>query len=171
MAAPYFRILALVRKLLQEPKVRSELLAVGTQLGTAIAKSGRDGLWQARRQKALAEEVARQTEGGQLSYATIIDGVKHTVVWVDREPIAAFPPYDGDLAAALSRFRRSGLEEPPPRKAKVWESEWWAPPGKPRVWQGEWWRPPSKSKVWQKARRRKARRDEDPPTAPGESTP
>lgn len=168
MASSYYGIFALVRKLLNQPRVRAELLAIAAQLGTAIAKSGRDGVWQARRQRALAEEVARQTEGAQLSYGTIIDGAKHAVVWADGEPIAAFPPYDGDLAAALSRFRRTGLTEPPPRKAKIWESEWWAPSGKYRVWQGEWWVPPGGPKVWNRAWWDKTRRDEGPPAVSSE---
>jgi hypothetical protein len=171
MASAYQGIVELVRKLLQQPKVRDELLRIARDLGKAIAKSGLGPAWQARRQKALAEEVARQTEGGRLSYATVFrdDGSKRTVVWVDGEPLAAFPPYDGDLTAALSRFPRSDLVDPPTRKPKIWESQWWAPPAKYRVWEGEWWLPPDRPKVWQRAWWQKSRGDEDPSAASGES--
>jgi hypothetical protein len=45
------------------------------------------------------------------------------IVWKDGEPVSAYPPVEGDLAAKLSAHTRRGLTHPdelPTRRARRW---------------------------------------------------
>jgi|1185.fasta_scaffold13982_2 hypothetical protein len=142
------QLVAALSALAKHPQTREEGLRLGGQAAELIAKGPFARTLKERAQKSTAELLARQTVGARLSYDTVLGGQRHTVVWIDDVPEAAFPPFDGDLRHALRRFDTSRLVDPPARRPEIWRAEWWLPPGKYRVWEQGWWLPPDRSKVW-----------------------
>ena len=143
------KVIGYVREALKDPANQKKLAAA---FGTAAAKLAKSNLSKQRKergQRALAEELARQTKDARISYRTILGDGLYTVVWVEGAPYQAFPPYNGDLNEALKSFNTDLLRMPPAQRAKVWERDWWAPPGKFRVTEAGWWAPPEGHKIWQ----------------------
>jgi hypothetical protein len=136
---PLPRLLDLLRQLGAQPESRERAIALAQQAAARLAKAGFSRTRQRQGQKAIAELLARQTKGAKLSYRTVLRGQLHTVVWVDDEPVAAFPPFDGELRDELGRFDTSLLVDPPEKRPKIWEAQWWTPPDKTRVWSRKRW--------------------------------
>jgi hypothetical protein len=145
---PVAQLAALLRQLAANPKTRAQAVALAQQAAAWVAKGGVGAVRQRQGQRAIAELLARQTKGAKLSYKTVIRGQTYTVVWADDKPLAAFPPFEGDIEDELRRFDTALLVDPPPTRSRIWEPEWWAPPGKNRVWEREWWVRPGKTRVW-----------------------
>ena len=104
-------------KLMRNKRFRSWLLATAGPRALALFL-----LWVERvrsRQTAIGE--ADQIDG--LFSAAIVDGERHVIVWKDGEPVSAYPPVEGDLAAKLRAHTRRGLTRPhdlPSRRARRW---------------------------------------------------
>jgi len=116
--------IAAIRKIATNPATRKQLGKVAATYGAKIAKSKLSATQKQRAQQALAVEMARQIEGGQLSYRTLLDGKPHTVVWADGTPIQAFPECKGDLEKKLIRHRRDLLVDPPEVRPKRSRAPW-----------------------------------------------
>ncbi len=116
--------IAAIRKIATNPATRKQLGKVAATYGAKIAKSKLSETQKQRAQQALAVEMARQIEGGQLSYRTLLDGKPHTVVWADGTPIQAFPECKGDLEKKLIRHRRDLLIDPPEVRPKRSRAPW-----------------------------------------------
>ena len=93
---------AAAKKIAASPASRKIAQQAAAVVAQRVSKDGasRFGSAQAaRKQRALAESLARQVHG-QLSRAVFIGSTdEHWVVWKDQLPLAAFPPVDGDVAA------------------------------------------------------------------------
>lgn len=110
---------AAAKKIAASPASRKIAQQAAAVVAQGVSKGGasRFGSAQAaRKQRALAESLARQVHG-QLSRAVFIGGStdEHWVVWKDQLPLAAFPPVDGDLAAKpeLAHVTDADRFEPP----------------------------------------------------------
>ncbi|MGH8774330.1 MAG: hypothetical protein ACRDWI_03885 [Jiangellaceae bacterium] len=87
------------------------LVEIGRQLWPAVkptVERGRDNALAWRTARAHARRVR---DGSYLD--VFVDGVKHWVVWSGGDPVAAYPPVDGDLTHAvrmvdLDQRRRPG---------------------------------------------------------------
>lgn len=69
-------------------------------------------------------QAVRRAEqvGGSIGPALLDDGA-HWVVFRQEQPVAAYPRFEGDLAAALRDYRRDQLRSPdalPSRRAQAW---------------------------------------------------
>jgi hypothetical protein len=86
------------------------LVEIGRQLWPTVKPAVERG-----RDNALAWRTAR-AHAGRVRDGTyldvFVDGVKHWVVWSDAEPIAAYPPLDGDLEEAVRAIDLSRRREP-----------------------------------------------------------
>jgi hypothetical protein len=102
-------------RLLRNKRFRTWLLATAGPRALALFL-----LWAERvryRQVAIGE--ADQIDG--MFSAAIIDGERHVIVWKDGEPVSAYPPVEGDLAAKLRTHARRDLTRPedlPMRRAR-----------------------------------------------------
>lgn len=107
-------------KLLRNKRFRSWLLATAGPRALALFF-----LWIERvRHRQVAIGEADQVDG--MFSAAIVDGQRHVVVWKDGEPISAYPPVEGDLAAKLRNHARRDLTRPadlPSRRARRWLGE------------------------------------------------
>jgi hypothetical protein len=140
-----------VKQFATHPKTREQAMQLASKAAVAIAKGPFTSTLKARAQRATAELLARQTRGAKISYKTILGGQRHTVVWVDGVPQAAFPPWEGNLEDELRLFDTSLLEDPPKQSSNISQPEWWSPSGKYRVWESGWWLPPGRPRVWTRA--------------------
>lgn len=89
-------------KVLSNPEVRKRLPDAARK-GREIA--GRLG----DREKAIRR--AAEMEGGEVSECTLA-GRRHWVVWREKEPLEAYPAFDGNLADELRHYRRDRLRRP-----------------------------------------------------------
>ena len=105
------------RKAATNPAAQKQLKKLAIARAGAIANSKLSEAQKQRAQRALAVDMARQIEGGQLSFGTLIDGKPHTVVWADETPIQAFPGCKGNLEEKLRRHRRDLLVDPPEKRS------------------------------------------------------
>jgi len=107
-------------RLLRNKRFRAWLLATAGPRALALFL-----VWIERvRHRQVAIGEARQIDG--MFSAAIIDGERHVVVWKDGEPISAYPPVEGDLAAKLRAHARRDLTRPddlPTRRARRWAAE------------------------------------------------
>lgn len=101
-----------VRAIATNPATQKQLQKLALKRAGTIANSKLSDAQKQRAQRGLAIEMARQIEGGQLSFGTLIDGRPHTVVWADATPIQAFPDCKGNLEEKLRRHRRDLLVDP-----------------------------------------------------------
>lgn len=106
-------------KLLRNKRFRAWLLATAGPRAIALFL-----VWVERvRHRQVAIGEARQVDG--MFSAAIIDGERHVVVWKDGEPVSAYPPVEGDLAAKLRAHARRDLVRPddlPTSRARSWAS-------------------------------------------------
>lgn len=106
------------KKIAASPASRKIAQQAAGVVAQGVSKAGASRLGSAqatRKQRALAESLARQVHG-QLSRAVFIGSTdEHWVVWKDEVPLAAFPPVDGDLAAKpeLTHVTDGDRFEPP----------------------------------------------------------
>ena len=100
--------------------------AIGTVVagaGTVVTGGVRTAVGKkqaAKKNRALAHSFARQVHG-KLSTAIFIGSdTVHFVVWKDGDPLAAFPPVEGDLQerAELKHVQDVDLFDPPPESKK-----------------------------------------------------
>ncbi|HEY4276923.1 MAG TPA: hypothetical protein VGM91_01815 [Conexibacter sp.] len=102
-------------RLLRNKRFRAWLLATAGPRALALFF-----VWLERvRQRQTAIGEADQVDG--MFSGAIIDGERHVIVWKDDEPLAAYPPIDGDLAEKLRHHARRGLTRPndlPTRRAR-----------------------------------------------------
>jgi hypothetical protein len=86
------------------------LVEIGRQLWPAVkpaVERGRDNALSWRTARAHAGRVR---DGTYLD--VFVDGVKHWVVWSGDDPVAAYPPLDGDLAEAVRAVDLTKRREP-----------------------------------------------------------
>lgn len=106
-------------RLLRNRRFRAWLLATAGPRALALFF-----LWIERvRHRQIAIGEADQVDG--MFSAAIVDGQRHVIVWKDGEPISAYPPVAGDLAAKLRQHTRRDLTRPadlPTRRARRWLS-------------------------------------------------
>jgi hypothetical protein len=107
-------------RLLRNKRFRAWLLATAGPRALALFL-----VWVERvRHRQVAIGEARQVDG--MFSAAIVDGERHVVVWKDGEPISAYPPVEGDLAAKLRAHARRDLTRPadlPTSRARRWAAE------------------------------------------------
>ncbi len=106
-----------VRGIATNPATQKQLQKLAMKRAGTIANSKLSEAQKQRAQRALAVDMARQIERGQLSFGTLIDGKPHTVVWADGTPLQAFPDCKGNLEEKLRRHRRDLLVEPPEKRS------------------------------------------------------
>lgn len=107
-------------RLLRSRRFRSWLMATAGPRALALF-----ALWLDRlRHRQIAIDEADQIDG--LFSGAVIDGQRHVIVWKDGEPVSAYPPVAGDLAAKLRAHTRRGLTSPeqlPSRRARRWAGD------------------------------------------------
>lgn len=116
--------IAALRRAAANPVMRKKLGQLAVAHWDKIAASKLSDVQKQRGQQALAVELARQVEGGKLSYSTLIESKRYTVVWADGQPLQAFPPWKGDLGKALSRYKRDLLVDPPKEQHRERRVPW-----------------------------------------------
>lgn len=107
-------------RLLRNKRFRAWLLATAGPRALALFLVWIDRV----RHRQIAIGEADQVDG--MFSAAIVDGQRHVIVWKDGEPISAYPPVEGDLAAKLKTHVRRDLTRPedlPSRRARRWLSE------------------------------------------------
>lgn len=107
-------------KLLRNKRFRAWLLATAGPRALALFLVYVERV----RHRQIAIGEADQVDG--MFSGAIVDGERRVVVWKDGEPISAYPPVEGDLAAKLRTHARRDLTRPgdlPTRRARRWLTE------------------------------------------------
>lgn len=102
-------------RLLRDPKFQALVATAGPTVAARARELAKQGRW-----RQLAIVHADTVVEGRLARVPL-DGEPHWVVWSAGEPVAAYPPYSGDLAEAVrtvdvTRLRKP--EEMPMRSAR-----------------------------------------------------
>lgn len=105
----------LALRLLRDPKFKALMVSVGPAVAAKAADLAKQGRW-----RQLAILHADAVVDGSLKKVPL-RGQPHWVVWSGDEPVASYPPYDGDLVTAVRPVdltKRQRPDELPVRTAK-----------------------------------------------------
>lgn len=155
------KVVELIRGALKDPENQKKL---GAAFAAAAAKLAKSRL--SRRQQGARAACACGGTRAPDQWGSAVVQDHHRQRASHRrlgrgEPVPGVSPYEGDLAEALRLVDRAQLREPPSKRPKIWQSDWWAPPGKYRVTDAGWWPPPEGHRIWQLEWWRKDRQGEE----------
>ena len=105
----------LALRLLRDPKFKALLVSVGPAVAAKAADLAKQGRW-----RQLAILHADAVVDGSLKKVPL-RGQPHWVVWSGDDPVASYPPFDGELAEAVAPVdlaKRQRPDELPVRSAK-----------------------------------------------------